>query len=388
MPETPDFIADHVRAGIEEASGRHCAKITLGEAVPKPGDLVLQTNDYLDIAGHPAIVRAKVDALVAEGHGDSISRVFAHHRDDAHRVFERRVARMMGAEDAVMTTSGYSANVGLIEAFAVPGHPVYLDQRAHASLWAGTACGQAKAVPFRHNNAEDLAAKIAHYGPGLVVIDSLYSTNGAIAPIADMVAAAEAGGCAIAVDETHAFGCHGQDGAGLVAALGLSDRVHFRTLGLSKAMAARGGLIACSTENAEYFRYEARSMIFSTSVLGYEVAGFDAALDIIAEETWRTDILHKRHAALKAALLDAGIDVTDSDSQIIAIVTGDNARTRDFRDGLIERGVHGSVFLPPATPHGKSLIRLTLNARLSAADVEKVADACAVVTARLEPVPA
>ncbi|MEL7487779.1 MAG: aminotransferase class I/II-fold pyridoxal phosphate-dependent enzyme, partial [Pseudomonadota bacterium] len=264
-PANPDFLTAHILQNIEEASGRHCAKLTLGDLRPAPGDVVMQSNDYLSLANDRRIAKAKADALLAEGHGDAISRVFAHHRDDAHRRFEKRIAKLTHADDAALVMSGYNANVGLVESFAAPGAPIYIDQRAHASLWSGVACGRARATPFRHNNVGDLEAKIAKFGPGLVIADSLYSTNGKIAPLHDIVSVAEAGGCVIVVDETHSFGTHGPDGAGIVVAEGLADRVHLRTAGLSKAMAARGGVVIGSARNIEYFRYEANAMIFSTS---------------------------------------------------------------------------------------------------------------------------
>lgn len=375
-PADPVFLADHVTRGLEDFSGRHCAKLVLGDYVPGPGDVVMQSNDYLSISNDQRIAQAKSNALLEQGHGDSISRVFAHHRDDPHRRFEKRIAHLMEAEDAVLVMSGYNANVGLIESFAAPGTPVYLDQRAHASLWSGVSCGRATGVPFRHNNAEDLAKKIEQKGAGLVVVDSLYSTNGKICPLVDIIDVAEAGGCVIVVDETHSFGPHGPGGAGIVADLGLSDRVHFRTVGLSKAMAARGGVVVGSSRNIEFYRYEALSMIFSTSVLGYEIAGFDKALDIIQEEPWRTDKLHQNHALLRDGLLEAGFDVRDSDSQIIALVTGSNPDTKKFRDCLAGQGIFGSVFLPPATPRNASLIRLTVNATLTAEDIDRTLKAC------------
>ncbi|MEM8773012.1 MAG: alpha-hydroxyketone-type quorum-sensing autoinducer synthase [Pseudomonadota bacterium] len=376
-PPDPAFLDAHVTRGLEDESGRHCAKLVLGDHVPKPGDVVMQSNDYLALANDRRIAEAKAKALLHYGHGDAISRVFAHHRDDPHRRFEQRIAKLTQGEDAALVMSGYNANVGLIEAFAAPGSPVYLDIRAHASLWSGVSCGRAAAVPFRHNNADDLKRKIAQSGPGLVVIDSLYSTNGKIAPLADIISVAEDGGCVIVVDETHSFGTHGPDGAGLVVAEGLAEKVHFRTVGLSKAMAARGGVVIGSARNIEFYRYEALSMIFSTSVLGYEIAGFDKTLDIIAEEPERTKRLHSNHAYLRDGLAAEGFEVGESDSQIIALVTGANSATKAFRDALAKRGVFGSVFLPPATPKNKSLIRFTVNAGLYREDLDRTIAACA-----------
>jgi len=212
----------------------------------------------------------------------------------------------------------------------------------------------------------------------------LYSTNGKIAPLADIVSVAEDGGCAIIMDETHAFGCHGPDGAGLVVEQGLAHRVHFRTIGLSKAMAARGGVVVGSRKNMEYFRYEARPMIFSTSVLGYEVAGFNTTLDIIAAEPWRRERLHTNHRYLKDGLLDLGYDVSESDSQIISIVTGTIEDSAVFRRFLEERGVMGSPFCAPATPENKALMRFTVNSSLTREQLDHTLNVCAEALRKLD----
>lgn len=195
---------------------------------------------------------------------------------------------------------------------------------------------------------------------------------------------AEDGGCAIIVDETHAFGCHGPDGAGLVVEHGLADRVHFRTIGLSKAMAARGGMVIGSRRNMEYFRYEARPMIFSTSVLGYEVAGFDMALDIIAAEPWRRERLHANHDYLKNGLLALGYDVRESDSQIISIVTGTLEDSTVYRRFLEDHGVMASPFCAPATPEDKACMRFTVNSDLTRQQLDHTLNVCDEALTKLD----
>jgi CAI-1 autoinducer synthase len=212
----------------------------------------------------------------------------------------------------------------------------------------------------------------------------LYSTSGKIAPLADIVSVAEDGGCAIIIDETHAFGCHGPDGAGLVVEQGLAHRVHFRTIGLSKAMAARGGIVVGSRRNMEHFRYEARPMIFSTSVLGYEVAGFNTTLDIIATESWRQKQLHANHRYLKDGLLALGYDVRESDSQIISIVTGTIEDSAVFRQFLEERDVMGSPFCAPATPENKACMRFTVNSTLTRQQLDHTLTVCAEALRKLD----
>src|SRR5690606_9302480 len=159
-------------------------------------------------------------------------------------------------------------------------------------------------------------------GPGLIAVDALYSTDGDLAPLHAFVEVAERYGGAMVVDETHSFGAQGPGGAGLVVAAGLADRVHFRTVGLSKAVASRGGLIVCSQRNAEFFRYEALPVIVSTSVMQHEVAGFDAVLDIFENDDWRRVKLTANHAYLKAGLDALGYNVDASKAQIIALEAG------------------------------------------------------------------
>ena len=268
---------------------------------PRPGDIKVRSNDYLCLAGHPHVIESEIAALRAGGHGDAVSRVWVHHERDITREFEQRVAASMEAEDCVVCASGYTANVGLIQSFATRGAPVYLDMKAHISLHEGVVSAGATPVPFRHNDPQSLDRMLAKHGPGLVAVDALYSTDGDMAPLAELVEVCERHGAALIVDETHSFGAQGPNGAGLVVAAGLAERVHFRTVGLSKAVASRGGLVVSSRRNIEYFRYEALPTIFSTSVMQHEVAGFDAVLDI-----FETGGLAARQAARQSRLPKAG----------------------------------------------------------------------------------
>jgi len=342
----------------------------------------MRSNDYLAIAAHPHLIAAEVGALCADGHGDMLSRVFVHSRDDVYRAFERRLAALMRAEDSVLCMSGYCANVGLLQAIGHPDTPIYIDIRAHASLWEGVKSAGATPRPFRHNDLEHLYRQIRQYGPGIITVDAIYSTSGSIAPLREITGIAEEQACVLVVDETHSFGAQGTEGAGLVAALGLAHRVHFRTIGLSKAAASRGGAVVCSSENADFIRYEAWPLIFSTNVLLHEVAGYNAVLDIFRDEPWRRERLRRLHMTLKTGLEDLGYDMSGSDAQIIAIEAGQEETLLELRDALEAYGVYGSVFCAPATPKNRSLLRLTVNCGLTEEDVARVLSAAAKVRER------
>ncbi len=377
-PSDPRFICDrssdyYVHRKVELWQGRH----PLQGRSPQPGDIKVRSNDYLCLAGHPHVIESEISALRAAGHGDAVSRVWIHHEHDVIRSFEQRVAKLMHAEDAVVCSSGYTANVGLVQSFATKNAPVYLDMKAHISLHEGVVSAGAKPILFRHNDPHSLERMLAANGPGLVAVDALYSTDGDMAPLLELVEVCERHGAALIVDETHSFGTQGPGGAGLVVAAGLAERVHFRTVGLSKAVASRGGLIICSRRNAEYFRYESLPSIFSTSVMQHEVAGFDAVLDILENEEWRRIALHANHAYLKHGLDKLGYNVEASKSQIIALEAGDILQTTALRDALESRGVFGAIFFPPATPEKRCLVRLTLNCGLGREELDRIIEVCA-----------
>ena len=183
---------------------------------PGEDSVQLRTNDYLCLSDDRRIVDAEVDALRKGGHGDAASRVWAHHGYDLISEVEKDLADLMEAQDAILTTSGYTANLGLIQVIGSPTIPLYLDMKAHMSLWEGAVSARSNTIAFAHNDPESLERKVRLNGPGIVAVDALYSTDGAIAPLAEFVEVCEKYGCAIVVDETHSFGTQGPEGAGLV----------------------------------------------------------------------------------------------------------------------------------------------------------------------------
>ena len=362
---------------LEWKSGYVDGHITVGRK-PQAGAVVLANNDYLALARDPRIIGAAVAALQDAEANVFMSGVYTQYLDKQSR-YEAAVADYLGTEAAVLCQSGWSANDGLIQALADSEMPVYIDIFAHASLWQGGHSAGAKLRPFRHNDPENLAATVRRHGPGLIAVDAVYSTNGDLCPLADMVEIAEAHGCMLIVDESHAIGVRGPEGGGLAAELGLAERVHFRTFSLSKAFVGRGGVVAGSARTLEYFRYQSRPAIFSSAVLPYETAAFHAALDAIRQDEWRRDALKWNADYLRAGLMDAGCLIADNDAPIIALVAGPEAETARLRDGLEARGVFGAVFCAPATPKNRSLVRLTLNAAMRSAELDRVIEACAAV---------
>lgn len=380
----PAFLRERVDAyyrerAVNPVTGGHILK----GRIPGADDLILTSNDYLSISRHPAIMQAQAETLQAQGHGVLRSSVFLF-GETPQRALERAMAQAMQAEDALVAQSGWCANTGLIQSIASAETPVYLDMFAHMSLWQGAQAAGATPRPFRHNRVEALDALIAKHGPGLVIVDSVYSTNGSVCPLSAVVDIATRHGCVILVDESHSLGVFGSAGEGMVAELGLSDRVHFRTASLSKAFASRGGLILGSARNMEYLRYESRPAIFSSGLLPHELAGLQATLQVVVEERERREQVRDNARYLRAKLAGLGYDVGQDDSQIMALVPGPEHLTIQLRDALESRGVFGSVFCDPATPRNRSLIRFTINAAHTRAELDRVAAVCAEVRGEVD----
>lgn len=370
------FMEDRVEAyyrdrALNPVTGTHPLK----GRQPRQGDLLVTSNDYLSLARHPEIVEAQLQVLRDVGHGEPRSGVFAF-GESPLRMLEKQLAAAMVSEDALVAQSGWCANTGLLQSIADASTPIYIDMFAHMSLWEGVRSAGAVARPFRHNNPEALRKLAAKHGPGVVVVDSLYSTNGEICPLQEMVDAASEAGCVMLVDESHSLGVYGTQGQGLVAEQGLLDRVHFRTASLSKAFASRGGLVLCSSRHAEYLRYQSLPAIFSSGLLPHEIAGLGATTRVIQREGFRREKVLRNGRELRARLRALGYDVGSDDSQIIALVAGPEHLTIQLRDALEARGVFGSVFCDPATPRNRSLVRLTLNADLSQEEVDRIAAVC------------
>jgi CAI-1 autoinducer synthase len=377
--DLPDFVGRRMDEHYETR-----IKCLLGGQHPHawqalPAEAVfLAGNDYLCLAGEGQLLRAQMNAMAAVQNPMLMSAVFLQEGSAQHRL-EHRLSAFMGTEDGIVTQSGFAANTGLVQCLAGPGVPVYLDMLAHASLWEGARSAEAQVVSVVHNDRDHLQRQIGRHGPGVIAIDALYSTNGSLAPLGDIVDIAERSGCILIVDESHSLGTHGPCGAGLVAGAGLSERVHFRTASLAKTFAGRAGFIGCSSRFKGYFLSESRPAIFSSSLLGHELAWFDAALDFIVTADDRRAALHEHTRRVREGLAQLGYNVGDGSEQIVALEAGVEPKTLLARRALERHGIYGAMFCAPATAKNRSLVRLTLNAGLAAHQVDQLLSACALI---------
>ncbi len=357
--------------------------VTHGRA-PLSDDVRLDGNDYLSITGHQDIVQAQLSSIRSDREFVLQSGVFQLEGNSAWQL-ERAMCDWLGVEDGLLCQSGYTANLGLLQVVADASTPVYMDSLAHMSLWEGARAAQAPVYAFRHNDPAHLAKLLERHGPGLVVVDSVYSTTGALCPLREIVEAAECNGSMLLVDESHSVGTHGPAGAGLCALLGLTDRVQFITCSLAKAFAGRAGFFSMPAELRNYLMCHSFPSIFSSCLLPHEVAGLRATLEVVKGSDDARGKLHANTRRLRASLAELGYPIHQGSEQIISLEAGLEFDTLALRDALEQQGVIGSVFCAPATSRNRAMVRLTLNAGLTAAEMDHVEAAARTIAPQVKP---
>ncbi len=348
------------------------------------GAVHLDGNDYLGISGHPDIVASQIAALRSSDETVIQSSVFLGLEHPTHAL-ETRLANWIGKEDGFICQSGYAANTGLLQAVADAQTPVYIDSLAHASLWEGIHAARATGHAFRHNEPAHLERLMARHGAGLVVVDSVYSTTGAVCPLQAMIEVAERHGSMILVDESHSLGTHGPNGKGLCAELGLTDRVHFITASLAKAFAGRAGFFTMPAAMRFYILTNSFPYIFSSCLLPHEIAGLSATLDIVQQADAQRERLKMITQRLRATFAALGYPIHQGTEQIVALEAGPEPETMRVRDAFEERNVFGAVFFTPATSRNRSMLRLTLNSALTDSEVAHIEETAAAVAPIVQP---
>lgn len=373
--ETPSFIEERFDFYIQDIieSNQNKKHLVLGKH-PCETDIVMQSNDYLSLSHNREIQAAHKRAISEQDDNVVMSAIFL--QDEASKPkFEAQLADYVGMESCLISQSGWAANVGLLQTICSAGTPVYIDFFAHMSLWEGARIAGAAIHPFMHNNIRHLHKQIKRHGAGIIVVDSVYSTIGTIAPLGAICDIATESGCALLVDESHSLGTHGPQGSGLVNALGLRDQVDFITVSLAKTFAYRAGAILGPKKLGQTLPFVAYPAIFSSTVLPQEITRLEKTLDVIKQADDKRARLFKRADQLKAGLKEIGFTIR-SESQIISLECGSEPNTERVRDFLEERGVFGAVFCRPATGKNKALIRFSVNADLTAEEIDHVLTVC------------
>ena len=322
------------------------------------------SNNYLGIANHPALCEAAKAAVDRYGCGSGASRLISGNMT-LHEELESKLAEFKGTEAALVFNSGFQANTGIIPALVGPDDVVFSDALNHASLIDGCRLARAKIVVYEHCDMDQLERGLAE-APSrsrkLIVTESLFSMDGDEAPLADIVALAERYGAMVMVDEAHATGVYEPDGAGLVAKLGLGDRVMIQMGTLGKALGGFGAYVAGSNALKELLINRCRSFIFTTSLPPVVMAMGMAAIDLIKQEPERRRTLWRNCDALRSGLKKLGFILGDSRSQILPLIVGEAEACMKLSGDLLSRGIFAQGIRPPTVPPGTSRLRITLMA--------------------------
>ncbi len=326
--------------------------------------LNFSSNNYLGIANHPSLAQAAKEAIDRYGCGSGASRLISGNMI-LHEELETKIAEYKGAEAALIFNSGFQANTGILAALAGKDDVIFSDALNHASIIDGCRLSRAKAVVYAHGDLGELEAvlkRAATHRRKLIVSESIFSMDGDEAPLAGIVDLAEKHGAMVMVDEAHATGLYGATGAGVVAKLGLGDRVLVQMGTLGKALGGFGAYVAGSRALRDLLINRCRSFIFTTSLPPAVVAMAIAAIDLVKREPERREALSSNCGIMAEGLRSLGFQVGASSSPILPLIIGDAARCMKFSEHLLERGVFAQGIRPPTVSPGTSRLRITLMA--------------------------
>lgn len=332
------------------------------------------SNDYLGLSQHPALVRAAQQAAAQYGVGATSSAMVCGH-EAPHDLLEHELARFAGRPRALYFGSGYLANVGLVPALVGRGDAVFSDALNHACLIDGVRLSKAESHVYPHLDLQVLERQLAasNAQARLIVTDAVFSMDGDVAPLPELLALCERHDALLLIDDAHGFGVWGPDGRGTAARAGVerSPRLlHMATLG--KAAGCAGAFVAGEHDAVEWVMQRARSYIFATATPAMVVEAVRAALRVIVAEPGRREHLAKLVTRLRQGLAGLPWRLLDSDSPIQPLIVGDNQAALDLMAGLQQRGLWVPAIRPPTVPEGTARLRISLSAAHREAEVDRL----------------
>jgi 8-amino-7-oxononanoate synthase len=326
--------------------------------------IMLGSNNYLGLTHHPKVLEAASRALTRYGSGCTGSR-FLNGTLDLHGQLERALADFLGKESCLVFSTGYSANLGFISGLVGRGDVVYLDKLDHASIVDGAKMSYGETVRFGHRDLAGLD-RLLGKNPGtrgsMIVVDGVYSMEGDIAELPELVPIARKHGTALAVDDAHALGVLGPNGDGTAAHFGLTDEVDIIAGTFSKSLASIGGFVAASESVIHYLRHHSRPLIFTASLPPANTAGVLAALEVMRTEPDRRERLWANTKRLHEGFRSLGYDIGETQTPIVPVLIGPLEKTFMFWRKLFDAGVFTNPVAPPAVPPSQCRLRTSLMA--------------------------
>jgi 8-amino-7-oxononanoate synthase len=338
--------------------------------------LMFGSNSYLGLTNHPKIKEASKKAIDKYGTGCAGSR-FLNGTLDIHIELERRLAAYVGKQASVLFSTGFQVNLGVLSCITGRNDYLILDEYDHASLIDGSRLSFSKVIKYAHNDMDDLQRKLSilpEEAVKVIAVDGIFSMEGDIVKLPEIVDIADQFGANIMVDDAHSLGVIGKNGAGTASHFGLTDEVDLIMGTFSKSLASLGGFIAADEETIDYLKHRARSLMFSASMTPGSVASVIAAMDIIEAEPERIERLWDNTNYAMKLLLEEGFDLGPTESPILPIYVRDNDKTFLVTKHLQNSGIFVNPVVSPAVPSDSSLLRFSLMATHTFAQIDEAVE--------------
>lgn len=347
--------------------------------------LMFGSNSYLGLTNHPKVKEAAIKATEKYGTGCAGSR-FLNGTLDIHTELEERLAKVVGKEAALCYSTGFQTNLGVVSVMAGRNDYIILDEYDHASIIEGSRLSFAKVVKYTHNDMDSLESKLRLCEPSrikLIVVDGIFSMEGDIVKLPQIVGLAEKYNASIMVDDAHSLGVIGHKGSGTASHFGLTDKVDLIMGTFSKSLASLGGFIAADKDIIGFIKHNSRSLIFSASITPASAAAALASLDIMESEPERIQHLWDVSNYALKAFQQNGFDTGISETPIIPLLVRDDMKALQMTKELLEMGIFVNPVLSPGVPIGRSLIRFSLMATHTFEQVDEAVEKMTAVAKKL-----
>ncbi len=342
--------------------------------------LNFSSNDYLGLANHPLVKQAFIKAAEKYGVGSgSAHLVCGHHKE--HQALEEELAAFTGREAAILFSTGYMANVGVINALVGRGDFVVEDRLNHASLLDGGLSSGASFGRYQHNDTADLSRRLAQSSSAkkLIVSDGVFSMDGDMALMPELVKVSQQQQAALMIDDAHGFGVLGKTGAGIGEHFGCADDIPIYMATFGKALGTFGAFVSGSRELIDYLTNFARPYIYTTAMPPAIAAATRQSLKLLEAENWRRDYLQQLIQRFRQGVIEQGWQLMASQTAIQPILLGEESKALALSQALAERGFWVTAIRPPTVPVGQSRLRVTLTASHSEADIDCLLNTLAIL---------